>query len=484
MKIPFIKIRIVPIEEFSYSKIDIIPRRYSEFLTDMNPKCAFYAADVYRDREKEVNQIFTSLMKSINPRVVLLGKHGVGKSSVVMSAVHHVLNKKAPKELLNKHFIYWDIEKILAVSASSDKRIYESIAESFQFILANKDKIVVVIDQIHLIGCSMTLLYYFTVFCKTSVKIIGLTTEDEFYDFLGYHKISTTMDQIYVFEPKSSKVYPMISEYVKNLEMIYETSISEDIIEYIIFVSGAFRSELSNPGLTINFIEKSMSIAKRRKHKQVTKKDVNVNFNFNYEMYKKMSLEDKKITAYHEAGHFVVIKMSKNIKNYKTKAITIVPSEDFLGITTSEFELEKQTSCDMDYFIDNIAIDLAGRVAEILLQKKEGKEVKITSGAFSDLKNATRIARDIITEYGMIDSCGKNMTFFCNYDISDLGLLSEERKINIDTETQKLIDEAFKRAENILTENYELLSLIASELLKNDVLDEKDLNRLCAKVLK
>ena len=71
------------------------------------------------------------------------------------------------------------------------------------------------------------------------------------------------------------------------------------------------------------------------------------------------------------------------------------------------------------------------------------------------------------------------MTVFCNYDLSDLALLSEERKQLIDEETQKLIDIAYKRAESILMENLELLDIIANALIENEVLDKKDLDTLC-----
>ena len=75
--------------------------------------------------------------------------------------------------------------------------------------------------------------------------------------------------------------------------------------------------------------------------------------------------------------------------------------------------------------------------------------------------------------------CLQNITFFCNYDLSDFALLSEERKKLIDTETQKIIEVAYVRAEKILTDNRKLLDIIAKALLENEVLDEKDLDRLC-----
>lgn len=221
-----------------------------------------------------------------------------------------------------------------------------------------------------------------------------------------------------------------------------------------------------------------MIVAKRKHRKEVTKEDINTNFNFNYDMYKKMSVDDKKSTAYHEAGHFLVNYLSENISNLKTSAITIVPAEDYLGITTFDFEYEKQINLSKNYFVDNIAVSLAGRVAENLLIG-ENSSSKYTSGASQDLMNATKTARRIITEYGMIDDLGKNMTYFPTGDSSDLFLLSEDIKNKIDAETTKLVQEAYSRAECLLKDNFALLDRIANELLNNDVLDEIDLRQIC-----
>ena len=478
-KIPKIRIEVV---KCSYAEANIVPDQYKNFLVDMNNLFAFNDTDVYRGREKEVNWIFNCLLKTRNSNVILLGEHGVGKTTVVQSTVHHILQKKCPKQLRNMHFIFWHLEKTLAVLSSEDSKLQQKLSGAFEF-LNSTDNIVVVLDQVHLMTTTHLLRYYFSILLKNpNIRVIGVDTEEDFYDFFEWQtKIFSLIDIVHIPEPKSKQVYPMISEYVDVLAKRHEIAISKEMVEYTVSVSAAFSSEMCNPGLTLNFIEKSMIVAKRRKHTEVTKKDINSNFNFDYKLFKEMSPEDKKITAYHEAGHFIVSKMSEHIRNYKTTAITIVPAEHFLGVTMFEFEPEKQTSCDSDYFIDHIATDLAGRVAETILQ---GEGAKLTSGAFSDLKNATQTARDIVTEYGMVESVGQNMTYFCNYDISDLALLSEDTKKDIDKETKRLISEAYERANKILNENLELLDLIANELLVNEVLDEKDLDRLCNQVKK
>ena len=271
----------------------------------------------------------------------------------------------------------------------------------------------------------------------------------------------------------------MIKKIVAGLENAHRVTIDKNIVKYIINVSSAISSELCNPELTLDIIEKSMIVARRKHRKEVTRKDVNSNFNFNYELYSKMSKEDKKITAYHEAGHFIVSKMSENIKNIKTTAITIVPAEDFLGATMFEFEPEKQESCDVQYYIDNIAVDLAGREAEIIFTNSEKH---LTSGAYQDLISATQTARDIVTSYGMIDNVGHNMSYLGIEDFTNISLLSENIKNEINSAVEKLILDAENRAKEILNEHKPLLERLAKELMSNEILDESDLERICREV--
>ena len=484
IKIPQIKLPPIPKIKFKFIREgapnpEVIMEKYADFLVNLNSICSL-SKNLYQGRDKEVDQIFNSLLKSNNPNVVLLGDRGTGKSSTLNSAIYRIIEKKCPKELENSIFIYFDIERILAYclnSAEVSRRIVAAIEEIYSFFAAYNN-LVIVIDQIHMLVTFPLLLYHVNNLLNLpNVKVIGMSTPEDFYEFFAYEtSVIAKLDVINIVEPKPKKIYSMISKFVENLEEIHGISISEDMVNYTISISGAFDSEIRNPGLTINLIEKSMIYAKNNNRNEVTRKDVNSNFNFNYELFNEMTDEDKKITAYHEAGHFIISRFSENIRNYKTTAITIVPSEYFLGVTLFEFEPEKQSSLNFDYFIDSIAVDLGGRVAETLL--KNGQKNNFTSGASSDLKNATQTARDIITEFGMIES-SKNVSYFCNYDLSDIALLSEERKKIIDDETHKLVEMAFNRATDILSARRDLLDLIATKLLENDVLDYNDLEKLC-----
>ena len=473
-------------EDEAYSYADAAPGKYSKYLIDLNNLLYFNDVNVYRGREKEIEQIFNSLLKTSNPNVVLLGENGVGKSAIVNLMVYKVLEKECPEKLKYDHFFYLNVERIIAElgseSIKTSKKL-DSILEGIYKYLTAATNTILVIDQIHLMALSTFLSYYLTIFLNShNVKIIGMSTPEEFYTYFSYDpKILSKLDIVDVLEPKPKKIYPMISEYVKLFEQRHDVKISENMINYTVSVSTAFDSEMCNPGLTLNFIEKSMIYAKSNNRREVTKADVNSNFNFDYELYEEMTPEDKRITAFHEAGHFVVSRLSDNIKNYRTTAITIIPSDYFLGITLFEFEPEKQSSLDVDYFIDSIAVDLGGRVAESFLNQ-DGQE-RFTSGASSDLREATQTARNIIAKYGMIET-SKNVRYFCSYDRYDIALLSEDRKRIIDEETHELINKAYDRANEILTNNKELLARIANELLQNEVLDYTDLERICSEYIK
>lgn len=452
------------VEKLDMSKLNVVPARFYPYLIDLNPAVA---------SSKDLE----NLISGLKSKVVLLGEHGVGKTAIIQKLIYNVVvRKQCPKELKNSHFLYLDVELLIneIIAKKSAKRLNSII----KFILTYSG-IVLYIDNIHLVESFYVMSYYFSLLVKhPNIKIIGATTEKEYFEYFQIDtKTRAHLETIYINEPKHKEMYPMIKNVVKNLVSKYNVEISPRLINYVVNVSDAFITELCNPAITLEIIEKAMIVAKRKHRKEVTKKDINTNFNFKYDMYKKMSAEDKKTTAYHETGHFLVNYLSENIKNIKTSAITIVPAEDYLGVTTFDFEYEKQINLSKDYFIDNISVYLAGRVAENILLGKNSSD-KYTSGAAQDLRQATDIARRIITEYGMADDLGKNMTYFPG-DVSDLFLLSENIKNKIDEETSKLVQEAYSRAENLLKNNLVLLDRIANELLNNDVLDEIDLNQIC-----
>lgn len=460
------------------AKVNLVPAKFHPYLIDLNPAIAYSKPiQAINGREKEINRIYNCLLSERKSKVILLGEHGVGKTATVNKLIYNVCKRKqCPEQLKNCHFLYFDIE--LLINQLSNRSVQKKLKSIIDFI-CSYNNLVLVIDMVHLVQADPLLSYYFSNLVKQPcVKIIGMSTEEEFDNFFAVYdsRSKAHLETINILEPRLSQLYPMIVNQVKLMANTYNIKISKRLIQYAINVSTVLYSDLSNPEVTLDIIEKAMIVARRKHYQEVTRETINANFNFRYDFYKRLSDEDKKLTAYHEAGHFLVNYFSENIQNLKTNAMSIVPAEDFLGITLFDFEYEKQTSLNKDYFIDNIAVDLAGRAAETIILGDNSEDY--TSGASADLKHATSIARTIVTEYGMTKDFAENMTFFTG-DISDLYLLSNVSKQKIEKEVTKLVNEAYKRAKELLDDNKAVLERLADELLKNDVLDEIDLKQIC-----
>lgn len=184
-----------------------------------------------------------------------------------------------------------------------------------------------------------------------------------------------------------------------------------------------------------------------------------------------ISEKEKKLTAYHEAGHAVASRLLPNTD--PVHMVTIIPRGRAGGFTMYLPEEDRQymTKTQME---EHLVQMLGGRVAEKLVLGD------ISTGAQNDLDRATKIARDMITHYGMSEKLGP-MTYGTNEDEvfigRDLGRTrnySEEVAAQIDKEIRGLIDKAYHKAEKLLTENMNKLHKVAEALLDKETLDAKE----------
>lgn len=187
-----------------------------------------------------------------------------------------------------------------------------------------------------------------------------------------------------------------------------------------------------------------------------------------------MSDQEKRLTAYHETGH-TLVGLLHNDTNVVHK-VTIIPRGRAGGYTMS-LPKEDRNYATKSEMLDELQMLLGGRVAEAIVLKD------ISSGASSDLQRATALARKMVTQYGMSDRLG-SMTFghpeeevFLGRDIARERYSNEVAAV-IDEEVRRLMDEAYKGAEKLLTENREKLTLIAETLLEKETLDGKQLHEL------
>ncbi|MEE9139586.1 MAG: ATP-dependent zinc metalloprotease FtsH [Alphaproteobacteria bacterium] len=190
-----------------------------------------------------------------------------------------------------------------------------------------------------------------------------------------------------------------------------------------------------------------------------------------------MTSEDKKLTAYHEAGHAIVgLHMPGHDPLHK---VTIIPRGRALGITFSLPERDRYAWSRQELQA-RLASLFGGRVAEELIFGAEN----VTSGAASDIREATNMARKMVTEWGMSEKlgplryCDNEEEIFLGHSVTQRKNVSDSTAQLIDEETRALIQEAEGKARTILTENMDDLHTLAGALLEYESLSGEEVNAL------
>ena len=186
--------------------------------------------------------------------------------------------------------------------------------------------------------------------------------------------------------------------------------------------------------------------------------------------------KDRKLTAFHEAGHAVVSHFLDNVD--PVHLITIIPHGQAGGMTVYRPQEDKSFVSRGEMF-DRIVSALGGRVAESLMLDD------ISTGASSDIQSASGIARAMVTKYGMSSELGpisfdsSSQSVFIGRDFSQTKSYSEKTAALIDDEVKRIFDSAVERCEAILRENTELLIKTSEYLLANEKMDGALFEQLC-----
>ena len=190
-----------------------------------------------------------------------------------------------------------------------------------------------------------------------------------------------------------------------------------------------------------------------------------------------MSDEEKKLTAFHEAGHAIVaISVEGSDPIHKA---TIIPRGRALGMVMRLPERD-QLSLTRQKMLADLAVAFGGRLAEELVFGHE----KVTTGAQSDIEQATRMARAMVTRFGMSDSLGpiayaeNQEEVFLGHSVSRTQNISEATSQKIDSEIHRIIDESYQRAKDILTTRQNDLNVLARGLLEYETLTGDEINAL------
>ncbi len=188
-----------------------------------------------------------------------------------------------------------------------------------------------------------------------------------------------------------------------------------------------------------------------------------------------ISDEEKRNTAYHEAGHALVAKLLPGAD--PIHKVTIIPRGMALGLT-QQLPMDEKHTYPKEYLLNNLVILFGGRVAEELVLEH------MTTGAGNDIEKATDLARRMVCEWGMSEKLGP-MTFgkkeeeiFLGRDFTQKVDYSESTAIEIDAEVRRIIQESYHRAKDLLKSNLRLLHKVAETLLEKEVLDGSEIDAI------
>ena len=189
-----------------------------------------------------------------------------------------------------------------------------------------------------------------------------------------------------------------------------------------------------------------------------------------------MSDEEKRLTAYHEGGHTLVGMMLEHAD--PVHKVTIIPRGRAGGYTLM-LPKEDRNYATRSELLDRLKVAMGGRVAEEVVLKE------ISTGASQDIKQASRIVRSMVMQYGMSDVLGPvsygedaNHQVFLGRDLNNQRNYSEEVASEIDKEVRRIMEDAYEACRQIITENRDKLELIANALLERETLTAAELEEL------
>lgn len=228
-----------------------------------------------------------------------------------------------------------------------------------------------------------------------------------------------------------------------------------------------------------NLLNEAAIYAVRQKHNKIFMNDIN-------EALEKLAMgpakksrvvteRDKRITAYHESGHAILGYVQPDYDD-TIHEVTIIPRGRAGGYTLSRPDGDQTYVCRSKYVAD-IVMTLGGRIAEQLVLED------YTTGASGDIKQATKMARDMVAEYGMTDALGMvylggEQEVFIGRDYGSTKVISDMTASKIDNEIKRIIDECHKKGEELLKQNMDKLHVMAKVLIAKETIFEEEVEMI------
>ena len=454
-----------------------LPRSLSSFLKVLNTDYDKDSKECHIcGRDKETKSLIKILMKTKKRNAVLVGDAGVGKTALVEMFTWMIVTGNCPQQLKDSIVLSLDVNAIVAGTqyrGSAEDRFKKLI----QFLEENP-KCILFVDEIHLLlgagACrdgDLDLANALKpMLARGETRVIGATTADEYEKYFSKDSaLRRRFERIEVREPKSYEVYDMIKNQIKLLEKAHNTTISRELVDAVILKAACFNFQTKNPDRTLDLLDKTMVCAELEGRRAVTEADILDNFNVNQKKFDNMRGDIKTATAYHEAGHYILYRFTDELTEMSMLAVSIIPAEKYLGVNVYDIDSDITPSNNKNYYIQYIGTLLAGRIAEKMYSKT------LTAGASSDLERATKIARDVVTRYGLDEGFSQNFVVLSD----DTNHMYNEQMItDINERIKAILDEGQKYAEELLMEKSQYLNGLAKALIEKGMLSNNEIDKL------
>lgn len=478
----------------SYRISPIVPEEISQYLNDLT---IVFRSQIdfpkLQGRNRELDKTWQNLSQSRRKNVFLVGPTDVGKTEIAYEICRQISDGSCPPDFEDKRMLLFDTKKLYrfledgpdddeletedlygatGMAVSMAKFNYKKIIKSIRkFFEENKDKIVLFIEEAMYSLYDLSLMdLVFDVITDYNIPIIITALPDEYNEyFIENNRIAKYINLVEVREPELKNIRPMLERHIAFCETKYGIKMSNRMIKTAIYTERLNDTVSAVPGKIVNVIYKAFDEAKRLGKTKIDKECIFNCYDTHYEQYDDIDERNLINTAYHEVGH-AVIDIVGNHDRY-VECVSILPMMYWAGVTMPGVDYKKYCIHSLDYFIDLIAGDMGGRVAEEIFLNE-----KFNSGAVYDIKNATQLAKNAVLTLAL--NKDSKIAFNRALEFEDwMGLSDEEKKI-ANNEIQELLRKGYERAKEIITENKELVEIIVHKLLKEEILTRDEIERI------
>lgn len=419
---------------------------YKEIPADEKASCRFGG------RTEELVKMASLISKRQNRSILIWGDFGIGKSSLIYQLIWAFSSDNFPDGFGDYLFLELNVPALIS---KSKEDIHNSFNE-LRSILEKNSNIILIVENLETVTENNSNVEIELKYLLQMPEVCIIATADvNNNETIAKHSVYNRFEKIKLTEPTAFDVYEMIKYQIPDMEKFHHVKISKKTVKWLIYSSIIF-SNTNNPKRVVDLLDTVMTHANLIGHKTVTKNDYFDFFNLEFEQYHNLSDIEKKNTAIHELGHFFVNYYSETLLCLKPYLVTIVPTDIFLGSTYLAELKNKLSVSNKNYYIQNIASDLAGKIAEEIFG------VPVNAGSSMDLEHANTLAEEYSTQSGM-NMLLKDRVIF-NRDTS----IDDTTRENIDESIKSIMEQARDYAEEIIRKNKGIINAIIPYFIKNN----------------